>query len=79
MTRKLSQPDSTYEEYAKFGPWPRSRVGDRIRFRLYSDREVAGVIRAILKTTSGVVLQVEYGNGNAAKIDPDQIIRPSRA
>jgi hypothetical protein len=38
-------------------------VDSRIRFRLYAGREVDGVIRAILQTTSGVRYRVDYGNG----------------
>jgi hypothetical protein len=45
------------------------RVGKRVRFKLYMGREVDGVIRAILKETSGTRLIVEYGVGNfVAKI-----------
>lgn len=51
------------------------RVGDHIRFRIYAGREVDGVIRAILKTTSGVKLRVEHGSGvYVATIEPDQIL-----
>jgi hypothetical protein len=52
------------------------KVGDRVRFRLYIGREVEGVLRAILKTSAGPKLRMEYGAGNfVATINPDQIIR----
>jgi hypothetical protein len=51
--------------------------GDRIKFQLYMGREVDGVVRAILKTTSGVRLRVEYGR-NLATIHPDQITWPPK-
>jgi hypothetical protein len=55
------------------------QVGERIRFRLYAGREVVGVVRAILKTTSGINLRMEYGSGPyVATIDPEQIIWPER-
>jgi hypothetical protein len=53
------------------------RVGKRVRFKLYMGREVDGVIRRILKETSGTRLIVEYGVGNfVAKITQDQLIPP---
>jgi hypothetical protein len=53
------------------------KVGKRVRFKLYMGREVDGVIRAILKETTGTKLVVEYGAGNfVAKIRPDQLIPP---
>jgi hypothetical protein len=53
------------------------KVGKRVRFKLYMGREVDGVIRAILKETSGTKLIMEYGKGNfVAKIKPDQLIPP---
>jgi hypothetical protein len=55
------------------------KVGSRIRFRLYIGREVDGVIRAILKTTSGVRYRVEYGNGPyVATISSEQIVQPEK-
>ena len=40
-------------------------------------RDVDGVIRAILQTTSGVRYRVDYGNGPyAATIHPEQIVQP---
>jgi hypothetical protein len=52
-------------------------VGSPIRFRLYAGREVDGVIRAILQTTSGVRYRVDDCNGPyVATINPEQIIRP---
>ena len=58
---------------------PIPKVGGRIRFRLYAGREVEGVVRAILKTTSGFNIRMEYGNGPyVATIDPEQIIWPER-
>ncbi len=55
------------------------RVGSRIRFQLYAGREVDGVIRAILQTTSGVRYRVEYGNGPCvATINPEQIVQPEK-
>jgi hypothetical protein len=53
------------------------KVGQRIRFRLYIGREVDGVIRAILKTTSGVRYRVEYGS-NLATISPEAIVQPEK-
>jgi hypothetical protein len=53
------------------------KVGDHIQFRLYAGREVEGVVRAILKTSSGPKLVVEYGH-NVSKIDPGQITYPSQ-
>ena len=48
------------------------RVDSRICFRLYAGREVDGVIRAILQTTSGVRYRVDYGNGPyVATINPE--------
>ena len=53
------------------------KIGKRVRFRLYIGREVDGVIRRILKETTGTKLVVEYGKGNyVAKIRPDQLIPP---
>ena len=53
------------------------KIGKRVRFKLYMGREVDGVIRAILKETTGTKLIVEYGAGNfVAKIKPDQLIPP---
>jgi hypothetical protein len=53
------------------------KVGNRVRFMLYMGREVDGVIRAILKETTGTKLVVEYGAGNfVAKIKPEQLIPP---
>ncbi len=52
---------------------PIPKIGSRIRFEIYTGREVDGVIRAILKTTSGVRYRVEYGT-NLATISPEQII-----
>ncbi len=53
------------------------RVDSRIRFQLYAGREVDGVIRAILQTTSGVRYRVDYGNGPyVATINPEQIVQP---
>jgi hypothetical protein len=49
------------------------KIGSRIRFQLYMGSEVDGVIRAILKTTSGVRYRVEYG-GNLATIHPERIV-----
>ena len=55
------------------------RVDSRIRFRLYAGREVDGVIRAILQTTSGVRYRVDYGNGPyVATINPEQIVQPEK-
>jgi hypothetical protein len=52
-------------------------VGKRVHFQLYMGREVDGIIRAILKETTGTKLIVEYGKGNfVAKIKPDQLIPP---
>jgi hypothetical protein len=52
------------------------KVGDRVRFQLYSGRDVDGIIRAIVKTTAGVKLRMEYGAGNyVATTNPDQIVR----
>jgi hypothetical protein len=54
-------------------------VGSRIRFRLYTGRDVDGVIRAIVRTTSGVRYRVEYGNGPyLATINLEQIIQPEK-
>jgi hypothetical protein len=53
------------------------RVGSPIRFRLYTGRDVDGVIRAILQTTSGVRYRVEYGN-NLATISYAQILQPEK-
>jgi hypothetical protein len=51
------------------------KVGDRLKFRLYSGREVDGILRAILKGASGPKLRMEYGAGTlVATINPDQII-----
>jgi hypothetical protein len=56
------------------------RVGSRIRFRLYMGREVDGVIRAILKTTSGVRYRVDYGSGPyIATINPEQVVQREKA
>ena len=53
--------------------------GSHIRFTLYMGREEDGVIRAILKTTSGTKLRMEYGAGpNVATISPEQIIQPEK-
>jgi hypothetical protein len=53
------------------------KVGKRVKFKLYMGREVDGVIRAILKETTGTKLVEEYGKGNfVAKIRPDQLIPP---
>ena len=53
------------------------KVGQRVKFKLYMGREVDGVIRAILKETTGTKLIVEYGAGNfVVKIKPDQLIPP---
>ena len=55
------------------------RVGSRIRFRLYAGREVEGVIRAIVKTTSGMRYRVEYGRGPfVATVSPEQIVHAER-
>ena len=55
------------------------RVGSHIRFRLYIGREVDGVIRAILKTTSGTKLRMEYGAGPyVATISPEQIVHAEK-
>ncbi len=55
------------------------RVGSRIRFTLFAGRAVDGVIRAILRTTSGVRYRVEYGNGSyVATISPEQIVQPEK-
>jgi hypothetical protein len=55
------------------------RVGSRIRFQLYAGREVDGVIRAILQTTSGVRYCVDYGNGPyVATINAEQIVQPEK-
>jgi hypothetical protein len=54
-------------------------VGSRIRFRLYTGRDVDGVIRAIVRTTSGMRYRVEYGNGPyVATISPEQIIHAEK-
>jgi hypothetical protein len=54
-------------------------VGSRIRFRLYTGRDVDGVIRAIVRTTSGMRYRVEYGNGPyVATISPEQIVQPEK-
>jgi hypothetical protein len=42
------------------------KVGSRVRFRLYIGREVDGVIRAILKTTSGTRLRMGWNT----ELDP---------
>jgi hypothetical protein len=55
------------------------KVGSRIRFRLYTGREVDGVIREIVETTSGVRYRVEYGNGPyLATISYEQIVQPEK-
>jgi hypothetical protein len=55
------------------------KVGERLRFRLYAGREVEGILRAILKTTAGTKLRIEYGARNyVATIDPEQIIKSER-
>jgi hypothetical protein len=55
------------------------KAGSRIRFRLYAGREVDGVVRAILQTTSGVRYRVDYDNGPyVATINPEQIIQPGK-
>ena len=56
---------------------PVPRVGDRVRFRLFAGREVDGVVRAILKTPSGVKLRLEYGSGPYfTNIGLEQIVWP---
>jgi hypothetical protein len=53
------------------------KAGSRIRFRLYTGREVDGVIREIVQTIDGVRYRVEYGNGPyLATISSEQIIGP---
>jgi hypothetical protein len=55
------------------------KVGSRIHFTLYAGREVDGVIRAILQTTSGVRYRVDYGNGPyVTTISSEQIIEPEK-
>lgn len=55
------------------------KVGSRIRFRLYMGREVDGVIRGIVKTTSGMRYRVEYGRGPfVATVSPEQIVHAER-
>jgi hypothetical protein len=55
------------------------KVGAHIRFRLYTGRDVEGVIRAILQTASGVRYRMEYGNGPyLATISPEQILQPEK-
>jgi hypothetical protein len=43
------------------------RVGSRIRFRLYAGREFDGVIRAILKTATGVLYRVGMATGRMSR------------
>jgi hypothetical protein len=40
------------------------KIGERIRFRPYAGREVEGIVRAIMKTTSGERYRMEYGAGH---------------
>jgi transcriptional regulator len=53
------------------------KVGSPIRFRLYTGREVDGVIQAIVKTMDGERLRVAYGN-NLATISSAQIVQPEK-
>ncbi len=54
------------------------KVGDTIHFRLFSGLNEVGVIRSILKTTSGLKFRIEYGTGKyIATISQDQIVPPS--
>jgi hypothetical protein len=53
------------------------KVGSHIRFRLYTGREVDGVIRAIVETVDGERLRVAYGN-NLATISYAQIVQPEK-
>jgi hypothetical protein len=53
------------------------RVASRIRFTLYTGREVDGVIREIVQTIDGERLRVAYGN-NLATISYAQIIQPEK-
>jgi hypothetical protein len=53
------------------------KIGSRIRFRLYTGREVDGVIREIVQTIDGERLRVAYGN-NLATISSAQIIQPEK-
>jgi hypothetical protein len=53
------------------------KVGDTIHFRLSSGLNEVGVIRSILKTTSGLKFRIEYGTGKyIATIGSDQINHP---
>jgi hypothetical protein len=53
------------------------KVGDTIHFRLFSGLNEVGVIRSILKATSGSTFRIEYGTGKyIATISVDQIVRP---
>jgi hypothetical protein len=53
------------------------RVGCHIRFRLYTGRDVDGVIREIVNTIDGVRLRVAYGT-NLATISYAQIVQPEK-
>src|ERR1700733_9816416 len=54
------------------------KVGDTIHFRLFSGLNEVGVIRSILKTTSGLKFRIEYGTGKyIATVSQDQIVPPS--
>jgi hypothetical protein len=55
------------------------KKGSRIRFRLYTGREVDGVIREIVQTIDGVRYHVEYGNGPyVATISSAQIVHAEK-
>jgi hypothetical protein len=53
------------------------KAGSHIRFRLYTGREVDGVIREIVQTIDGERLRVAYGN-NLATISYAQIVHAEK-
>jgi hypothetical protein len=53
------------------------KIGSHIRFRLYTGREVDGVIRAIVETIDGVRYRVAYGS-NLATISYEQIVHAEK-
>ena len=53
---------------------PKHKVGDRLLFKLSNGRIEESVVRAVVETTEGLKLQVDFGHDETALVYDWQIV-----
>ena len=53
---------------------PKYKVGDRVMVKLSGGRIVEATIKAIVDTTEGIILQVDFGYDETARIHDWQVV-----